>query len=525
MSASAASRITPAFYNRAGGGTGLMIAPPDVRYDVDRYTRHAYGGPRRAQIECTGEPEALWQLGTLMRSPVELYDDNGDLCWHGYVHAVRITAGGAAWGLSFDEFANRVAVAYTKIGSSGGATTTRKTTPWASDATSEADYGTKEYLHPANDTTDTAALTERDLELAIRRNLIPTVEPGDGNGESKATLLLRGWWDTLSWRLITRTGAAASTTYAAEPEDTAIDVGTTTSQQAAQGFIISGTGRHVVTMIRAKCVRLGSPADDVLIDVMTGNASAPGTVIGTATIAGVSLPTAHDWVEWTAFTQEAQVDAGTQYCIRVRRSGANDNTNHYRFVGNTALGYASGLAREYNGTAWVAHSPDQDMLFEVRAELVEETTAQAAAMITTAGQFFNGTTIEAVSGVYTPPLRSGDTTALLEIEKLLERGNATGARFLADVTRDRQLRVYTEPSSALPYTLDRNMTLRGPFGEAVPVHRCPAAIWTQLAEPMPGAGPGAGLSFVEEAEYSARTGKWRPVSRRTRNPMRGGRWQ
>lgn len=512
------SKINPVFYTKAGA---LLIGPPGLNYDVDRYTRHAIGGPKRAQIDCYGSDESLWQLGTLMRSPVELIDDNADLCWHGYIHAVRINVGGVEWGLSIDDFANRVAVAYT---AASGTASMRKTTAFATDSVSVAEFGTKDYLHPMNNATDASAVQQRDIELSIRKNFIPTIEVGD-TGQSKGTILMRGWWDTLSWRLTSSTGASGSTSYAAEPEDSTIEFGTPTQPQCAQGFIVTGSGSLVVTKIRVKCVRVVSPADDVLIDIMTGDASAPGSVVGTATLAGTSIGTSHEWKEWTTFTTQAVITAGSQYCLRFRRSGSTSAVNYYRVAKNTALGYSSGVSRAFDGTSWIVSAPDADVLFEVFTELVSDTTEQMATMIGASGQFFSGAVIETASNMYTVPTRNGDTTALLEVEKLMEVGSSTGLRYLADVSRDRIIRIFTEPSSALPYALDRHVTLRSSFGDPIPVHKCPAGIWTKLIEPMPGALNFTGLSFIEEAEYSARTGTWRPLSRRTRNPMRGNKWQ
>ena len=78
--------LTPVFQNR---NYSAKILKPNVTYTVERMTRHAYGGCRRAEITVTGNRASVWEFAEYLGCPVEIFDDAGRSVWWGYVHEFK----------------------------------------------------------------------------------------------------------------------------------------------------------------------------------------------------------------------------------------------------------------------------------------------------------------------------------------------------------------------------------------------------------------------------------------------------
>ncbi len=78
-----------------------------------------------------------------------------------------------------------------------------------------------------------------------------------------------------------------------------------------------------------------------------------------------------------------------------------------------------------------------------------ETTEQIKLMAAAGagGQFLSGVRIDQASGIYNNPKRSGDTTALEEIQAHLAAGTAAGGSLQAVVTVERMLIVKAQPAA------------------------------------------------------------------------------
>lgn len=162
-----------------------------------RYHRSSImGGPIVAEIEIAGSQNALWELLTWLRRPVEIRNDHGQPVWWGLVNEVRIGFGGITVGVGLDNMANTVAVAYSDVEPDG--TPVRGTTTWVSDSASVSRYGTKEILDTMGEAGLAAAEARRDALLANRA--WPRGVPSAGQSAPQvATVLCIGWIETLRW--------------------------------------------------------------------------------------------------------------------------------------------------------------------------------------------------------------------------------------------------------------------------------------------------------------------------------------
>lgn len=138
----------------------------------------------------------------------------------------------------------------------------------------------------------------------------------------------------------------------------------------------------------------------------------------------------------------------------------------------------------------------------------QENTAQISAIITSAGQFFNGTIIENTSGTNTNRFRDGSQTALNCIQALLKAGTSNTRPLLAYVDKNRYVHVYerdAEPAiGSEDYLMREDGRLETRVGEVVPDAHCIVAKWVRVKS-VPNT-TGSVLSvrpfFIESAEYN-----------------------
>ena len=171
------------------------------------YSFAAIGGPERASIAVDGSATALWEAVEWLRCPLEIRDARGTPVWWGYVASVDVAVGAITVGVSLDDMATRVAVAYSGLASGSMAAGNRATTGWEESAATILEYGKKDLMVTAVSLDDIAAVgyaqrLANDLGVPV-----PTVNLG-GSGGSSAMLTCRGWWDTLGWNYYSNGGLA-----------------------------------------------------------------------------------------------------------------------------------------------------------------------------------------------------------------------------------------------------------------------------------------------------------------------------
>lgn len=202
----------------ARGTGGEMLNLPLM---VNSLEWAAIGGPSRASISIQGGRLELWEAIELLRCKVEVWDERGRLIWYGYVSETTVRDGVLEMGATLASMFNKVAVAYSYVEPGTQSVGVRKTTAWASDAESIAEYGTKELLSSQDGLSDAAAVGRRDAILAAYRwpggvanptgDLLPRGRAHySGAMDSKsANLVCEGWWNTLDWLYAPVTGVSS----------------------------------------------------------------------------------------------------------------------------------------------------------------------------------------------------------------------------------------------------------------------------------------------------------------------------
>jgi hypothetical protein len=138
---------------------------------------------------------------------------------------------------------------------------------------------------------------------------------------------------------------------------------------------------------------------------------------------------------------------------------------------------------------------------------VVETTTQVEEIIDELGEFIEGVLIETASGVQALEYRDGDTNAQAEIEALMGRGTSNDRRVLAEVTRERYVRLYEEPASGSgDYLLLADGTLHDAYDNPLPPGACVAGVWARLKDVLPATIDTTRLTdpalvFIEECEW------------------------
>jgi len=233
--------------------------------------------------------------------------------------------------------------------------------------------------------------------------------------------------------------------------------------------------------------RVGTPADNLRVQLCADASGVPGSVLATGQISGASLATDLTWTT-ISLSPFPVLSTGATYWLVLSRSGASDALNHFRVQVDEGLGYAGGVLRVWNGSSWVARAPDADLHFRVNGG--HETTQQIEALA--AGpvgvQFLQGVRMEPASGVYSSPFQDGSRTALQVISRLLVAGTWTGQQLSAVITPERWLRVMALPEQPTLW-LGSDGTLQDVTGRVLTVRDLPLGLSAHVVGSPPGAPP------------------------------------
>lgn len=493
------------------------VSKLNVQYEVERYSHAAIGGPKSATIEASGNEVSLWGLIERLRCPIEIWSDLGDCVWWGMINTVVLDLDGISIGVSLDSMSNKIAVAYNLVVAGSDIVGERMTTYWMENAESVLEYGIKELLQTTSGTTSEHALAALAMLLDQKKYPIPTIQWGGGEGKAKVTLECKGWFDTLDWMYYSHSaGLEFYESSGAEDQVLGAAAGNT---KIAQGFILDE--RWIVKGAQISIKAVGTPVDDVIVDICLDDSGAPDTVLISGTLPNANIGTDAAW-EAIVLDGDISLAENTLYWLVVRRSGAVDAVNYFEVDVNEELGYVDGDFRIFDGTNYIARDPDADMLFRLTS--TEDTANQVKNIAETCGQFFSDVDQDIISGLEISQYRDGDATALYELTELLKMGTINFRRMLAKVDRTRVLRIYEEPLSTTPNFLMQNGDLRSPFDQPLRKEICPAGIWARIKDVMPQtvditklADPT--LVFIEENEYDVKKGTLNPSPRGVENPF------
>lgn len=476
---------------------------PAADFDIRRYMWDMNGGPAQADVDASGDRAVLFELVNHLREPIEILNDRGDAVWWGFLESVDIQWMNIRFGADLDTMFNNVAVAYTNGPQ-------RFTTQWSGDADSIAEYGYKEMLLSHSDCTDADALSERDTYLARRKTPVPVMGITDGREKKgQASLRLSGWYSTLEWQYYLNLNGFEGYEVTG---DGGREIGEDDRPIFAQAFQLGSGAGWTATSLWLRVWRQGpnTPGDNLEVSIRAESGGIPTTILATASMVGSTVPTNAAWTEFALSTGVA-LSTSTTYFIYINRSGAIDPDAYYMVDTNMANGYPRGAPIFFNTNeyAWVSAAYKGDLLFRLTGDTA--TTTQIQSLVVDAGQFFSGSIIENASGVDTIAYRDGDSDGLYELEKLLGIGTSNDRRLLAEVTRNRYLRVYEEPvkpAMNAAYGLGADGTLYFP-GTRDPVNGelCTVGVWCTPIDIIPATVDlslvgDVSLFLIEAAEYS-----------------------
>jgi hypothetical protein len=186
------------FTTRAGSP---WLPPDGVSFAVESLTRDRRWQYKSATITASGPRQAVFELLEILRYGVKIYSATDLVVWLGYVNTVRVNDRGSLTGVSLDDMANRVAVAYSYVEPGTSTVGVRKTTAWADDLASQAEFGVKELLISSDGTTDAGAEQLRDTYLAEHSTPVGTSSYNGISGGDIVTAQIDclGWLYTLGW--------------------------------------------------------------------------------------------------------------------------------------------------------------------------------------------------------------------------------------------------------------------------------------------------------------------------------------
>lgn len=465
--------------------SGKAWLPPDgLTFTVDRLSTHYQIGSKEATLTAQGALTDISALEQILRYGVEIYDSQGDL-WQGYVSAVKIQRGAMTLGLSLDDMANKVAVAYSYIAPGDNTTGYRKTTTWVEDADSIATYGTKQLLVSASGLTDEAAEARRATELGLRKYPVSMPTFGaygflEGNALTTVTIECRGWFYTLDWK------------HYSEP--TVNLVSWTTTSTATQNVGNSAASTKILQQFTpAQSVtaldvgvyvkKVGSPTDNLKVDIFALDASGipTGTSLGGCTLAGSGLTTAFAWYENQDLSKDVDCLSGVMYGLVYSRSGSVDSSNHYQVNLVAAGGYAGGAAKAFDATPSAWADLTGDIPFKIGCNNKVETSEQIRDIVTDCEQFFEGIYVENASGIYSGSFRNGDTTALEEVIELMNTGTSNGLPYCGLVDKFRNVWIFEQPTTTA-YLLTASGQVLTTSDEPIDPWRARAGVWYAIKD-------------------------------------------
>jgi len=486
--------------------------------EVERFTKNAIGGPKYASLIATGSQLELFEFVEMLRCPVYIFHkERGKRVWWGFINKVTIfEEHGIEYGISLDSMSNKLAVAYTENGE-------RFTTTWDSDATSTAEYGTKELLLTAHEITATQVAQFQDTQLENRKYPSPTPPQwGKVRKQAVARIECGGWWDTLGWRYY----ANDKGKIAYEENDTwgGREIGEDDRPRAAQSFQNKSGSSWVASKIELSVWKVGAPTDNLEVALYSDSGNAPNAQLsGTDDIAGANVETYSNWVTFTLDTPQTLADS-TLYWIHIQRSGGIDADNYFMIEGTTTDGYQDGGIKLYktSTSSWI-QPYDRDFNFRVLGDL--ESTTQITDAFDSHGEFIESYEVEDTSGVNSSPYRDGEATAQYEIEQLLKMGTSNNRRLLATISDLRRVRIYEEPAQwSEDYKIDPWGKITDRYDNPILPEDCPVGNWTRLKGVVPDTINTTRISnpthfFIEESEYSPKRGYRIMETRDVLNPF------
>lgn len=489
------------------GGTGRQVK---LRV-TPRVTQMTWGegGAISATVNVDAASDMdIWQYVELLRSRCEIMDKM-DKVWLGYVKTVKVTlSNGLSITISLDKMYNSTRILYsqTQPGDTGPGEPTWST--WWQNDESVNYYGLKMLTPRISEASYQQMANYRSRllsEFALPLVTLDLSRVGTAVTPS-AVITAEGWWQTLGWRMYgCNTGSVSYT----DMENKFQNVGNASaSTKITQGWKQTSAVDWLADQVKINVKKIGSPADNLIVDLCADSSGSPGSILATVSMAGSALSADgnSDWITLSMSTR-VTITPSVNYWLVISRSGSVSASDYYSVAVNEALGYADGAFKVYNGSAWVARSPDADLAFEVLGSW--ETTRSIKDVVVSTGQFLLGDkcVLETDSGIYANPYRDGTQNGLQIVRELLKSGGTGNRRLRANIRDDRVVYIDIEPAAGTnDYTMksDGLIVDRWNAPQLYPPYQC----WLRVGDLLPLnistaliADPSR--AYIEEATWSA----------------------
>lgn len=535
--------------------SGSPVDPTGLNVRVNSYSHRARGGPYRASISAFGSAEAMWQLVSMMRYDIEVYDWRGVLVWWGYIHGIELHIGATIVGVSLDNVSNRVQVLYSFRTATGDE---RRETEWAQDEVSQGLYGTIEEKVSVGSCTDAAAERSRNIVLDTYKLPVPLLEfSEEAESALSARLDCRGYYETLDWKYDTQPTGTQQMTRGGRDE-WAIGGYVTTELSgggsafdwwkfAGQRFTFSGTTHQFrieeVHLRLEKYEKEGWSGtwDNFQAQICPDASGWPDYTnpLFTWEVQGSEFPDEMDWYAFkTTSAPWCVLEPDTDYWLFFRRKtyggSKTEGTYDTHWVWIDAPDRhkeeASGDYEEGYAYSWWNLSPGQYLESDLPFRIIGtwETSTIMTDIIDNSTQFVSSYNIQ-VSGVYTSPIREGDRKAQSELETLMNEGTSNGRRYVCNLDINRHLTIEEEAeppetSSDCEYFVDSRGILYNSIGHPLEMQECPVGIWVTYKDVPVSVGVGSNINvlppiYLDETVFNAQANTCRFVPRGRPAPL------
>ena len=560
----------------------------DVTFVINSYSHNIKGGPKRADLTAYASEADLWAFLDMLRYGITIYNHRHEAVWWGYISNVQIRSGWFTLGVDLENFTNKVRVAYANLGQrfttdyetdviSAAIYGTKETQLSLSDATLDQanQYRNTELLarkYPiptlqvegqgegGYSVTITCAGWFETLDWKLYPQPKGLIEYNESGGAQKLGVTYSAStisfsaskihdtsgsgleiFDTGDWISVSGTASnnrswlvtqsssdgTEATIEVTDQEMTVEASGTSftiyTASSINQSFRNVSGSAWTAQNVHVRIKSVGSPSDAVWVQIRNNTSASIGALRTSGSIVAASITETMSWIE-IPLSASTNLANNTTYWLSLYRNGPVTSSAHYIVDVNEDLGYDNGQLWLHSGSSYHVRETDADMPFKVVG--AQETTEQIREMVQSAGQFFNAIDIAVSSSIMTNQYRDGETTALTEINNLLNTGALNGKRLLVTVTPELRMKVYIEPeATASRYKLRPNRKLYAYSDTEIELSICPVGMWLTLDNVIP---TGVDVSrianfttmFVDEAEYFPETGAYIPKMKNANDPWK-----
>lgn len=504
---------------------GKVELPDTMDLKAIRYSTMDKGWYDRAEIEVSArDKKDLKSVARFLRYGVNMTNENGTLTWAGIVTRVEITIKNVTIAYDLEDMYNSVSLAYTLSGFGSELIGERGDSTTVIDGASQARFGIKELLETGGNMSATAA------DVFARRllNDVKSVRPQPtvgGYSKDGAKLICKGLWHTLSWRM-SKVAAKVALSYTTMGN---AGIGLNAAGRTAMAEPFQPAADINLLGVKLYLKRTGTPGNlNVQITEWDEN-ELPGVVVVSANKDFAQIGTAYSWID---IALSSTLTMGKKYYL-VASVSSGDADNYFTFLADGMNGYGYGEFKTKTGSAW--STEPYDIPFMIFDNQLIETTQQIKNHLEAFGQFLRTVRIQTNSGVPSESYRNGDTTALDEVQELLEIGTNTYNPLCAKVFPDRSVMIFERPpATTVQYELREDGKLYYRGGDPVEPDLCLCGVWMSIDPILEGIDTAAqgtvkNVCWIEKAEYDAvsgevvyiPTGYTNPLARELKATVRG----